>query len=128
MPYIYRDDGWQTRGDKEDRTTGEQIDKLTGACENSIEGGVSEKIYVTYLQAELGYRIPWGRGESESGNPAKIMKKVVIQSDDITTKQWANLILELNLMRKAWKPYARIQVLGRGVKQIVKNGTKRYKI
>ena len=69
-----------------------------------------------------------GRGESESGNPAKIMKKVVIQSDDITTKQWANLILELNLMRKAWKPYARIQVLGRGVKQIVKNGTKRYKI
>ena len=56
------------------------------------------------------------------------MKKVVIQSDDITKKQWSNLILELNLIRKAWKPYAKIQVLGRGVKQIVKNGTKRYKI
>ena len=56
------------------------------------------------------------------------MKKVVIQSDDITPKQWSNLILELNLIRKAWKPYAKLQILGRGVKKIVKNGTKRYKI
>ena len=56
------------------------------------------------------------------------MKKVVIQSDNISAKQWSNLVLELNLMRKAWKPYARIQILGRGVKKIVQNGTKRYKI
>ena len=56
------------------------------------------------------------------------MKKVVIQSDNITQKQWANLILELNLMRKAWKPYAKIQIVGRGVKKIVKHGTKRYGI
>ena len=49
------------------------------------------------------------------------MKKVVIQSEDISPKQWSNLILELNLMRKAWKPYARIQILGRGVKKIVQN-------
>jgi len=56
------------------------------------------------------------------------MKKVVIQSENISPKQWSNLILELNLMRKAWKPYARIQILGRGVKKIVQNGTRRYKI
>ena len=56
------------------------------------------------------------------------MKKVVIQSEDISPKQWSNLILELNLIRKAWKPYARIQILGRGVKKIVQNGTRRYKI
>ena len=55
-------------------------------------------------------------------------KKVVIQSDNITQKQWSNLILELNLMRKAWKPYAKIQIVGRGVKKIVKHGTKRYGI
>ena len=56
------------------------------------------------------------------------MKKVVIQSEDISPKQWSNLILELNLIRNAWKPYARIQILGRGVKKIVQNGTRRYKI
>ena len=56
------------------------------------------------------------------------MKKVVIQSEDISAKQWSNLILELNLIRKAWKPYARIQILGRGVKKIVQNGTRRYKV
>ena len=56
------------------------------------------------------------------------MKKVLIQSKQITPKQWSNLILELNLIRKAWKPYARIQILGRGVKKIVQNGTRRYKI
>ena len=65
---------------------------------------------------------------SESEDHHKIMKKVVIQSDNISAKQWSNLILELNLMRKAWKPYARIQILGRGVKKIVQNGTKRYKL
>tara|TARA_B100002019_G_C20718355_1_gene333610 strand:- start:286 stop:456 length:171 start_codon:yes stop_codon:yes gene_type:complete len=56
------------------------------------------------------------------------MKKVTIQSDDISPKQWSNFILELNLVRKAWKPYAKLQILGRGVKKIVKNGTKRYKL
>ena len=56
------------------------------------------------------------------------MKKVVIQSDNISAKQWSNLVLELNLMRKAWKPYAKIQILGRGVKKIVQNGTKRYNL
>jgi|TARA_E500000075_G_scaffold107297_1_gene100204 hypothetical protein len=55
------------------------------------------------------------------------MKKVVIQSDNISAKQWSNLVLELNLMRKAWKNYATIELRGAGVKKIVKNGEKRYK-
>ena len=55
------------------------------------------------------------------------MKKVVIQSKNISPKQWSNLILELNLMRKAWKPYATPELQGSGVKKIVKIGTKPYK-
>tara|TARA_R100000655_G_C2902936_1_gene179161 strand:+ start:81 stop:251 length:171 start_codon:yes stop_codon:yes gene_type:complete len=56
------------------------------------------------------------------------MKKVIIQSKDISPKQWSNLILELNLVRKAWKSYATLELQGAGVKKIVKNGTKAYKL
>ena len=34
------------------------------------------------------------------------MKKITITSKDITQKQWSNLVIELNLIKKAWKPYA----------------------
>ena len=57
-----------------------------------------------------------------------IMKKVTIQSKDISPKQWSNFILELNLIRKAWKPYATIELQGSGVRKIVKIGTKPYKL
>ena len=33
------------------------------------------------------------------------MKKITLEVDDITPKQWTTLVLELNIMRKAWKPY-----------------------
>tara|TARA_R100000541_G_scaffold44005_1_gene51156 strand:- start:50 stop:220 length:171 start_codon:yes stop_codon:yes gene_type:complete len=56
------------------------------------------------------------------------MKKVTIQSKDISPKQWSNFILELNLIRKAWKPYATIELQGSGVRKIVKIGTKPYKL
>ena len=57
-----------------------------------------------------------------------IMKKVTIQSKNISPKQWSNFILELNLIRKAWKPYATIELQGSGVKKIIKIGTKPYKL
>ena len=40
-------------------------------------------------------------------------------------KNWfdQNLILELNLIRKQWKPYATFELQGMGVKKIVNNGT-----
>ena len=56
------------------------------------------------------------------------MKKIKIQSKDISPKQWSNFILELNLIRKSWKPYATLELQGAGVKKIVKNGTKAYKL
>ena len=56
------------------------------------------------------------------------MKKVIIQSKNITPKQWSNFILELNLIKKAWKPYANIELSGSGIKKIVQSGTKPYKL
>ena len=51
------------------------------------------------------------------------MKKVTIVGTNISPKQWSNLILELNLMRKQWKPYADIQLQGTGIKKIINYGT-----
>ena len=51
------------------------------------------------------------------------MKKVTIVGTNISPKQWSNLILELNLMRKQWKPYANIQLQGQGIKKIINYGT-----
>ena len=56
------------------------------------------------------------------------MKKVVIQSKDISPKQWSNFILELNLIKKSWKPYATLDLQCPGVKKIIKIGTKPYKL
>jgi hypothetical protein len=67
-------------------------------------------------------------GWTREWKPHKIMKKVIVQSKDITPKQWSNFILELNLIKKAWKPYATIELQGKGVKKIIINGTKSYKV
>ncbi len=56
------------------------------------------------------------------------MKKATIHSKQITPKQWSALILELNLMTKAWKPYAKIELQGNGVKKIIAHGTRRIKV
>ena len=50
-------------------------------------------------------------------------RKVTIVGKKISTKLWSGLILELNLMRQAWRPYADIEIQGSGVKKIIKNGT-----
>jgi len=53
-------------------------------------------------------------------------KKLTITSDNITQKQWSNLILELNLIKKAWSSYATIQLQGAGVKKIIAHGTRNF--
>ena len=53
-------------------------------------------------------------------------KIITISSKDITPKQWSVLLLELNIMRKAWKPYAKIELSAPGLKKIITNGTRRY--
>ena len=51
-------------------------------------------------------------------------KKITITSKDITQKQWSNLVLELNLVRKAWKNYAKLELQGPGIRKIIAFGTR----
>ena len=54
------------------------------------------------------------------------MKKVTITSNNITHKQWSSLLLELNLIRRAWKPYATLDIDAPGIKNILVSGTTKY--
>jgi hypothetical protein len=54
------------------------------------------------------------------------VKKVTITSKNINAKQWSNLILELNLIKKQWKPYAELQLEAPGIKKIIAWGTTNY--
>ena len=54
------------------------------------------------------------------------MKKLTITSKNISQKQWSNLILELDLMKKAWKPYAELEIQAPGIKKIIAWGTSNY--
>ena len=52
-------------------------------------------------------------------------KTIVFKPKNITQKQWVNLLLELNLMSKAWKPYGvDITIQAPGIKKTLLWGTK----
>jgi len=52
------------------------------------------------------------------------MKKLTITADKISKKQWSNLILELNLIKKAWAQYATLDIKAPGIKKIIAHGTR----
>ena len=54
------------------------------------------------------------------------MKKVTITSKDINNKQWFNLLLELNLIKKSWSKYATLELNAPGLKKIINHGTKNF--
>ncbi len=53
-------------------------------------------------------------------------KTVVLDVEGISQGQWSTFILELNLMKKAWKPYAEIEIQAPGIKKIIAWGTSNY--
>jgi len=53
-------------------------------------------------------------------------KQLTVTSKNITQKQWSQLVLELNLIKKAWASYATIQLQGAGVKNIIAHGTRNF--
>ena len=54
-------------------------------------------------------------------------KVKTIKQKGITKKQWSILLLELNLIRKAWRPFGvDMQMSAPGLKRILDWGTKRY--
>ena len=54
-------------------------------------------------------------------------KKVTVSAKGASIKQWSDLILELNLMKKAWHRYGvTIDIQTPGTKKIIDWGTKKY--
>tara|TARA_R100001132_G_C3224539_1_gene61728 strand:+ start:218 stop:400 length:183 start_codon:yes stop_codon:yes gene_type:complete len=51
-------------------------------------------------------------------------KQLTITSSNISQKQWSSLILELNLIRKAWAKYATLNIKAPGIKKIIAHGTR----
>ena len=54
-------------------------------------------------------------------------KKLILKATGATQKQWGVLVLELNILKKAWKSYGvDIDLSGHGIKSIVEKGTRIY--
>jgi hypothetical protein len=51
-------------------------------------------------------------------------KKLTLTSKNISQKQWSNLVLELNLIKKAWAQYATLDIKCPGIKKIIAHGTR----
>ena len=54
-------------------------------------------------------------------------KIITLKPKGISQKQWSNLLLELNLVKKAWRPYGvNIEISAPGLKRVVDWGTKKH--
>ena len=54
-------------------------------------------------------------------------KKVTVTAKGASVKQWSDLILELNLMKKAWQRYGvTITIQTPQLKKIISWGTRKY--
>jgi len=54
------------------------------------------------------------------------MKEIKLQVENITSKQWTNLVIELNLVASAWKPYGPIiKLKTNNLERILKWGRKK---
>jgi len=56
----------------------------------------------------------------------KMKEKIItIKVDGAAQGQWSSLLLELNLMRKAWQPYGvHMQIKASGLKNVLNYGTR----
>ena len=54
-------------------------------------------------------------------------KKATITAKGASVKQWSDLILELNLMKKSWRSYGvTIDIQAPEIKKIIAWGTRKY--
>ena len=54
-------------------------------------------------------------------------KIITLRPKGITNKQWSIFLLELNLMKRAWKTYGvNVDISAPGLKRIVEWGTRKY--
>ena len=53
-------------------------------------------------------------------------KKLIISSENISAKQWSILLIELNMIKESWKPFAKLEIQTPGFDKIIKWGKKRH--
>ena len=54
-------------------------------------------------------------------------KQIKIKLHGVSQKQWSVFLLELNIMKRAWKPYGvDLQVTAPGLRNILRWGTNAY--
>jgi hypothetical protein len=54
-------------------------------------------------------------------------RNINIKVDNITPKQWANLIIELNLVASTWRPFGpRLKIKAHHLDKIIKSGRKKH--
>ena len=54
-------------------------------------------------------------------------KKVIVYAKGSSVKQWSDLILELNIMKKTWHRYGvTLDIQTPGIKNIISWGTRKY--
>tara|TARA_R100001079_G_C4346387_1_gene109190 strand:+ start:199 stop:426 length:228 start_codon:yes stop_codon:yes gene_type:complete len=54
------------------------------------------------------------------------MKKITLNVEGATSKQWSNFVLELNIMKKEWRPYGvNVKMLGSGINKIINWGNRK---
>jgi len=54
-------------------------------------------------------------------------KKATITAKGASVKQWSDLMLELNLIKKAWRPYGvTLDIQTPGITKIISWGTRKY--
>ena len=54
------------------------------------------------------------------------MKKLTITSKNISPKQWSTLLIELNLIKEQWKPFAKLEIQTSGFNKVIAWGKRRY--
>ena len=55
------------------------------------------------------------------------MKKATVTAKGASSKQWADLMLELNLMKTSWRRYGvTLDIQSPGINKIISWGTRRY--
>ena len=55
-----------------------------------------------------------------------MVKKLTISSDNISAKQWSVLLIELNLIKESWRPFAKLEIQTPGFEKIIKWGKKKH--
>ena len=53
-------------------------------------------------------------------------RKVTISCDKISSKQWSVLLIELNLIKDSWIPYARLDIQTPDFEKIVRWGKRKH--